>query len=162
LIAVGAFLAGLKAYYFDHAFQFAERTITQVWIVLTAAIVNVILNLVLIPRHGIVGAAVAAVVAHVLSLGVTIAWGRRYFALPFPVRTCVQVFAATAVMVAVIYFMLKVPGHWDTVLRITAGAAAYGAVMVVFNLDRIRKSVRARARQPDAVADVVPRPSDIV
>src|SRR5690606_29919078 len=34
LVAGGALLAGLKAYHFDAAFQFAHRTIHQVWIVL--------------------------------------------------------------------------------------------------------------------------------
>jgi O-antigen/teichoic acid export membrane protein len=155
LIAIGAFFAGLKAYYFDHAFQFAERTITQVWIVLMAAIVNVVLNLVLIPRQGIAGAAVAAVVAHVVSLGITIVWGRRYFPLPFSVRTFLQVFAATAVMVALICVIPTVPGRWDTILRITAGAAAYGTVMAVFNFGRVKHLVRPRPRQPDAVADAI-------
>src|SRR2546421_17187 len=61
LVALGTFVANLKAYHFDAAFQFAHRTIYQVWIVLFAAVVNVLLNLVAIPRWGINGAAGASV-----------------------------------------------------------------------------------------------------
>ncbi len=45
LVAVGAFLAGFKAFHFDAAFQFAHRTIYQVWIVLFVAVINIGLNL---------------------------------------------------------------------------------------------------------------------
>ena len=64
MVSLGAFLAGLKAYHFDAAFQLAHRTMYQVWIVLSAAIVNVALNLLAIPRFGIAGAAGASVIAY--------------------------------------------------------------------------------------------------
>ena len=40
--SLGAFLAGLKAYHFDAAFQFADRTLYQVWIILAAALLYLV------------------------------------------------------------------------------------------------------------------------
>ena len=134
LIAVGAFIAGFKAYYFDQAFQFAERTLIQVWIVMAAAATNVLLNLVLIPRYGIAGAAIASASAHTLSLATTIVVGRRYLALPFPLVMFSKAVVATGVMVSIIYFLPELQHPWDTVVRIIVGAATYGTVMFVLNL----------------------------
>src|SRR5438874_2447340 len=91
LIALGTLLAGLKAYHFDAAFQFAHRTIYQVWIVLFAAVVNLALNLVAIPRWGINGAAGASVVAYLITIALTAWLGRRHFVLPFPFAACGRV-----------------------------------------------------------------------
>ncbi len=45
LIAVGALLRDLKAYYLDFAFQLGRRTVGQVWVTLAALIANLLLNL---------------------------------------------------------------------------------------------------------------------
>src|SRR3954452_9967200 len=102
LVALGSFLAGLKAYHFDAAFQFVHRTIHQVWIVLIAAVVNVLLNLLVIRRFGINGSAAASVGAYLISITLTVWVGRRHFALPFPARPFVQVLLAAGAMAAVL------------------------------------------------------------
>src|SRR5690606_3730158 len=58
-IAVGVFLHGMKAYYVDHAFMLAKRVRGQVIAAGCGALVNVVANLVLIPRFGLHGAAYA-------------------------------------------------------------------------------------------------------
>lgn len=81
-IAVAAAIVGIKSFHFDIAFHLTKKS---GWLVLTsgvAALVNVIANLLLIPRFGIVGAAWGAVLA--LSVAMVIsAWiGRRVFSMP--------------------------------------------------------------------------------
>src|SRR5690606_5275570 len=56
LIAAATFLAGLKAYHFDLAFQLGRWTVGQFWVSAIAAVVNVLLNLWWIPALGILGA----------------------------------------------------------------------------------------------------------
>ena len=126
LIALGTFLAGFKAYHFDAAFQFAHRTIHQVWIVLAAAIVNVALNVIAIPRFGINGSAVASVLAYVVSIVMTVYVGRRYFELPFPLESCVKVFTACLAMALLLYPFRGYQGTLALAVQIGAGAAVYG------------------------------------
>jgi O-antigen/teichoic acid export membrane protein len=156
LVAIGAFLAGLKAYHFDAAFQFAHRTIYQVWIVLFAAVVNVVLNLVAIPRWGINGAAGASVLAYVVTIALTAILGRRHFALPFPVGSCSIICLAGAAMGAVLYpFRGQLAPH-ALALQVAAGAAVYGVVLVGCNFFGIRDALHRKLQRN---RDDVPLPA---
>jgi O-antigen/teichoic acid export membrane protein len=138
LIALGAFLAGLKAYHFDAAFQFADRTLYQVWIILAAAILNFALNIYAIPRWGINGSAVASVMAYTISIGLTASIGRRSFPLPFPGDCFVIVLASAALMGLV---LLPVRTHISPIAlagQIIGGVATYGVGLLLFNFLGVR------------------------
>jgi O-antigen/teichoic acid export membrane protein len=137
-IAAGAFLEGLKAYHFDSAFQFVHQTIYQVWIVLFVAIVNIALNLVAIPRWGIQGAAVVSAGAYVLSIGLTIAIGRRHFALPFPVSSVVRAALACVAMAALLWPFRALVSPGALAAQIAGAAALYGTVLVATNFLGLR------------------------
>ena len=153
LVAIGSFLAGLKAYHFDAAFQFVHRTIHQVWIVLAAAVVNVLLNVVAIPRFGINGAAGASVCAYVVSIVLTVLVGRRHFALPFPGRALGKVMIASAAMAGVLLVMRGRTGTAALTAQVLTGTAVYATVLVSLNFLGLRSAVTQRlARVPvDAV-----------
>jgi O-antigen/teichoic acid export membrane protein len=147
LIALGTLLAGLKAYHFDAAFQFAHRTIYQVWIVLFAAVVNLALNLVAVPRWGIQGAAVASLIAYVISIVLTAWLGRRHFTLPFPVATSLQVILAGLVMGAVLVPFRSFLSPVAVAAQIAAGAVVYALILIGgFNFLGIRDSITRNLR----------------
>jgi O-antigen/teichoic acid export membrane protein len=139
LLAIGALLAGLKAFHFDLAFQFAQQTIHQVWIVLVAAVVNVVLNLVAIPRLGIQGAALASAIAYVVSIALTAWYGRRHFAVPFPIRALAEVSLAGGAMALVIWPLRGQRGVVMLAAQIACGAAVYGATLAALNFLGIRE-----------------------
>jgi O-antigen/teichoic acid export membrane protein len=141
LVALGTFLAGFKAYHFDAAFQFAHRTIWQVWIVLFAAVVNLGLNYVAIPIWGINGAAGASVVAYVISIALTAWLGRRHFVLPFPVTGAVQVLLSAAAMAALLIPFRGATGMLAVGAQVAAGAAFYTAVLVAVNFLGLRDAL---------------------
>jgi O-antigen/teichoic acid export membrane protein len=153
LIALGTFVAGLKAYHFDAAFQFAHRTIYQVWIVLFAAVVNLVLNVIAIPHWGINGAAVASVLAFVVSIVLTVWLGRRHFELPFPPRACAVVLLASAVMGAMLYPMRNHIGAIALSAQIIAGAIVYAGILLSCNFlelrDQLLRKVALRRQRED-------------
>jgi O-antigen/teichoic acid export membrane protein len=171
LIALGSFVAGLKAYHFDAAFQFVHRTIYQVWIVLFAAVVNIGLNLIAIPHWGINGAAVASLLAFVISIALTAGLGRRHFALPFPLAACLQVGLASAAMAAVLFPFRDHVGPLAVALQIAGGAAVYGGVLLGVNFLHLREPLLKRLGiigiteetpgRPDIGESISPRPSSI-
>jgi O-antigen/teichoic acid export membrane protein len=81
-IALAALFAGARLYYANLAFQLSRKTLSQLWVSLAAALLNVGLNLIWIPRFGLLGAAWATVLAFGLAL--VLGWwlGRRVFPLP--------------------------------------------------------------------------------
>jgi len=158
-VALGAFLAGLKAYHFDAAFQFAHRTIEQVWIVLVVALVNIVLNLLAIPRYGINGAAGASVIAYVVSISLTVWFGRRHFRLPFPLRACAQVLSAAGMMAAVLYPMREHRSPLMLAAQIAGGAVVYSSVLVGANFLELRDQLLSKLRR---VAPASVSPADAV
>ncbi|MEM7798001.1 MAG: polysaccharide biosynthesis C-terminal domain-containing protein, partial [Chloroflexota bacterium] len=113
-IAFAAFLAGIKAFYFDLAFQLGLRTGLQIWPVVAGALLNIGLNIWWIPTIGLMGAVYATVAAVAVSLAISIWLGRGIFELPFPVRQFAQILCATMVMGVVIYFIPKLGPHGVT------------------------------------------------
>jgi len=158
VVAFGGFLASFKAYHFDAPFQFAHRTGQQVWIVLAAAVVNIVLNLVAIPGYGIAGAAAASVLAYVVSISLTVLVGRRHFAVPFPAKSCAQVTAGAAAMALVLYPLRDYRTPAAVASQILLGAFLYTTILLASDFLDLRahalgrlSRVLARARR-DACA----------
>ena len=112
---------------FGQALIAHDRTRVLMWIQGLGATLNVVLNLVLIPHHGIVGAAVATVAAEGLilildflaaqQLGIEVKWG-----------FLIQPTVASAVMAGLLLWLG--PGtNW--VLRLLAGIVTYGVALVL-------------------------------
>lgn len=161
LIALGSFLAGLKAYHFDAAFQFAHRTIHQVWIVLVAALVNLGLNLWAIPRFGINGAAAASVLAYVVSIALTILVGRRHFVLPFPMDALAHVLLASGAMAIVLWPLREYRGAFAMSAQLGIAMLIYGGVLFSFDFLGTRRAfferlASSRLTRPDLSADIAP------
>jgi O-antigen/teichoic acid export membrane protein len=144
LVALGSFLAGFKAYYWDAAFQFVHKTICQVWIVLIVAGVNVGLNLLAIPRFGINGSAAASVLAYAASIAITIWFGRRQFPLPFPLRPFLQICLATAAMAAGLLAFRHHQGAPALVALVAGGCLVYGTALLAFNFMGARDALFSR------------------
>jgi O-antigen/teichoic acid export membrane protein len=66
-----------------------------------AAILNVALNLLLIPRYGMEGAAAATVAAYALMFVAMAWWGRRVYPVPYQWRRVGTALAAGAALVVV-------------------------------------------------------------
>lgn len=159
IIALGTFLAGYKAYHLDSAFQFAHRTIHQVWIVLIAAVVNVALNLVMIRPFGVIGAAGASVIAYVISIVLTAAYGRRHFALPFPTKDFLRILGGSAAMAAVLFVLRGHRGAIALAAQVVLGGGVYALAMMCLNFQGSRMFVKQRfgwrGRRATAVPVVV-------
>lgn len=146
LVALGSFVAGLKAYHFDAAFQFAHRTIYQVWIVLFAAGLNIGLNMIAIPLWGINGAAGASLLAFSVSIALTAGFGRRHFVLPFPARASLQVLLAAGVMGALLLPFRRHVSPLAVAVQVLGGAVVYAVVLLGSNFLGLRGHLSDRWR----------------
>ncbi len=144
LIAIGTFLSGFKACHFDAAFQFSHKTLVQVWIVLFAAIINVAFNVVAIPRWGINGSAIASVGAYVISIGLTVIVGRRFFALPFPFVAAAQTVVAATLMGGMLWVFRVHVSRLAFVAQVSSGMCVYGGALTLMNFMDLRTKVSRR------------------
>lgn len=138
LIAFAILLSGIKSYFFDLAFQLGKHTSTQVRILLQAAGLNLVLNLILIPRWGMMGAAWATCLAYALALLLSAWQGRRWFRLAFPQRELAGIAGATLLMMAALYPLRQYTGSGWLFLQLVAGILTYAVTIFLLDIASLR------------------------
>lgn len=128
-VALGAIVARFKSYYVDLSFHLGRKTIGQVWVMLTAAVVNVVLNLWWIPIFGIHGAIYATIVAYFVGFALGVRAGRRVFPLPAPPLEAVKPLIAAVIMAAALW-----PSHGDSGLGALLWQVGLGGVVYLLGL----------------------------
>jgi O-antigen/teichoic acid export membrane protein len=141
-IALSALLYGLTAYYFGQAFTLGRKTKRLLVAMAVPAIVNVLLNLILIPRFGVLGAAWSTAASFGIGLLTTLAMGRQVLPLPSPWDSLARCLAAAGVMAAVVWRLPAIGGVFELALDASIGAAVYAVVALVLNAAGVRDVAR--------------------
>ena len=141
-ITVATFLAGMKAYYFDLAFQLGRRTLDQLWISLIAALTNFSLNLLWIPKSGLLGAAYATVVAYGAALLLSVARGKIVFSLPIPFLDWVKIIGGSSLMALALWQVVDWRGWIALLGQIALGFGTFVFAALVLNVCGVREAVK--------------------
>lgn len=141
ILAVAAIIGGFKSYYLDLSFQLGRRTRAQVITVAVGAIVNVGLNLVLIPFYGVVGAAYATVGAYVVASFVSWSLGRAVLSMPIPIWALLRASLATGGMCMVLLLVRDARGPAAVLGQIFLGVLSYGVLMTLFSKGQLRTAL---------------------
>lgn len=144
LIAFAGVFNGLISYYAQRAFMLSGRTTMFVWAMLPPVIINIALNILWIPKFGLLGAVYATLVSYAIGFVIAIIVGRRYYPLPIPIRATVQIsIACTLMAVAVIALPDLSALNPFIVLFIKAGlgAVVYAFVSFAINAANSRELV---------------------
>lgn len=147
-MAASAVLIGIRANYFDRAFQLGNNNKPQTVVMLVAAAVNILGNVLLIPHFGYLGAGMAATLAAAVALVHAIIAGRAVYVLPWPFTDAAKIAGACAVMAAVLAVLPDGGTTPSLALHIVVGAAVYGVTLVltgVIDAAALLTSLRRRA-----------------
>ena len=99
---------------------------------------NVVLNLILVPRFGLMGAAWATAASFALGLLATQMIGRRVLALPIPWDSLIRCSIATGAMALVVWRLPAIGGFAELVLDAGVGGLVYAAVALMLNAAGVR------------------------
>ncbi len=135
-IAAGKFFGGLFPYY-TKSFELKEKTIYLPFILLGPAILNIILNVLLIPYIGILGAAISTFVSYLACLILVSAFGSKFIKWIFPWSVLLKSVLASSFMLIVIQYLPDFNIHWITLLFIVF----WGAVLYLFLISVFEKKV---------------------
>lgn len=142
LIAVSGLMNGVMTYYFHEAFTLGRKPKAMATVMAGTAILNLILNLILIPGFGIVGAALSTVIAYAIALIICVVYGRTIFLLPVPFADWIKAGLSCAVMAVVI---LLVPSSElaiiELLVSIGLGALSYGVCAFALNIAACREQI---------------------
>jgi O-antigen/teichoic acid export membrane protein len=134
LIALATLIGGMKSYYFDLSFQFAKVTTQQIWLMLAAALTNVVCNLLWIPRYGASGAAWATIGAYAVGLALSAWRGRHAFVLPLPWRSWGRISASSLFMAAALWPVRSYTGLWALFGQVAMGIGAFGVALLALDV----------------------------
>ena len=137
-IALSALLFGLTAYYFGQAFTLGKKTRRLLLAMAIPAGLNVILNLILVPRFGLMGAAWATAASFGLGMFATMLIGRRVVALPIPWESLARCVVATGIMALVVSRLPAIGGLGELILDAGVGAIVYAAAALTLNAAGVR------------------------
>ena len=139
LIAIGTFLACLRSNYLDHAFHLGKRALPLTLVTAITAVMNVALNLLLIPYFGMVGAAYATVISFIIAVGAGFTLGRRVFRLPMPWLEFLKIAVAVAVMATAVLLLPELGGTIAALaLKISVGGVVYLTMAGLLKIGGIR------------------------
>jgi O-antigen/teichoic acid export membrane protein len=143
-IAAASLVSYGKAYYLDLAFQLSRNTSRQVAASALGAVVNTALNLVLIPRYGVMGAAYSTLVAYVAAFAASAWLGRSVCALPIPWSQLSRITASTGLMAIALVPLRHRTGPGALALQVLVGVAAYLAAALALDVAGARRALRSR------------------
>ena len=145
MIAFAGVLNGLISYYAQRAFMLSGKTSMFMWAMVPPVLLNIVLNLWLIPIHGLLGAVYATVVSYGLGFVLAVAVGRRFYPLPIPVRATLEIGFACICMAAAVLALpdtSHLPDFVALVIKAAIGASVYGAVCMAINAANSRTFIK--------------------
>ncbi len=109
---------------------FINKSSILIWLTLAAAIVNIILNYLLIPPYGIMGAGIATMISYILLTTLEAIYGRKVLPINFPFMAALKFGSLAGIM----YFILSYI-HCDqlfiTILcKIAVGGVIYATLLL--------------------------------
>lgn len=149
-IAFSGLLNGLLIHYVSESFQLVRRTDQRALLMTVPVVVNIALNLMLIPRFGIMGAVYATVISYGVAVLLLGAFGRRLLKLPVPFMEIVRVLFAALCMWPVLHILPDL-GSWpELFVKSIAGATIYMLVAVLVNAGGARDLLKSRLNRAAA------------
>ncbi len=104
-------------------------------IVLSCAILNLGLNVILVPRLGIVGAAIATLISYAAAAMALGAAGRKFLPVAIPWSTLLRASAAAIIMYAALYYICPGRRLLTIGVRLSIGVPVYAAVIALIDED---------------------------
>lgn len=127
ILALSVLLSAIKSYYFDYAFQITKTTWLQSVPPMLAAVINCVLNYVLIRSMGVIGAAYATLISYIAYLLLTVMLSKKVFKLPaFPWGYAFKVcLAGLIMMMAVAWMEMDISLIFMLILKIVIGVFVF-------------------------------------
>ena len=145
LIAFAGLINGFMNFYVHRAFMLSGKTSAFVWAMIPPVILNIGLNLILIPKFGMMGAVWATVICYAFACAFAMFLARRYYPLPLPLKAALEISGACLFMAICVYFA-PIPDYWPDFVRLITkaviGGATYLGICLALNIANCRPVLR--------------------
>ena len=142
VISFSVLVLGLKANLLDQILQFSNATKTMLYILVLAALLNVVLNYFFIQRMGYMGAAIATLIAYTFSTILTFIISRKYFRFVIEYKHLLKLLLASAFMYLVLELMPVSNSVWELIIKSGVGFFTFLIVLYFTNQSYILQIVK--------------------
>lgn len=104
------------------------KILGQIWVIM--AIMNIILNFIMIPYYGIIGSALATLLCYIFALIVSSIVSKKVMKLPFDMKSTIKIVISSLVMGIVLYILNPI-GIIGIIVSILIGIVVYFIVLFV-------------------------------
>lgn len=132
-IIAATLVQGITSYYYSYCFTLAKRTITNAVIVSAAAALNIVLNLLLIPLYGALGAAFATFASFAFVLAITLVATRFWLPLPWPTVDMLKIAGVCLVSAPFLGFAARIEDLLLALLSCGAATSLLGALLLAID-----------------------------
>ncbi len=160
-IAFAGLLNGFMTYYVHRAFMLSGQTQKYVWALVLPVLLNLGLNVVLIPIYGLMGAVWATIVSYALAIVIATILARQDYPLPLPLRAAIEIAGCSALMAIAVRLLPldnMTPGIITLILKASVGIVVYLLACLAVNAADCRtfiRDLRNRVKTPN-----VPEPAE--
>ena len=153
-IAFAGLISGYMTYYIHRAFMLSGQTHKFVWALVLPVILNLGLNLVLIPKMGLIGAVWSTIAAYLLAIILATILARQDFPLPLPIRAAAEIFACSAAMAGAVMLLPLdgfTPGFLTLTIKASVGTMVYLISCLIINASDCRRvigDIREKLKKP--------------
>ncbi len=145
-IAFAGVMNGFITYYAQRAFILSKNTGVLAMTMVAPVLINVGLNLYMIPLYGLKGAVWATLAAYGTGLILSLIVARRYFPLPLPLKALGQCTFACLVMTGIVLALPSslntLPDIAELLIKASVGAAVYAFVAFAINASNCRDLIK--------------------
>ncbi|WP_017931118.1 oligosaccharide flippase family protein [Robiginitomaculum antarcticum] len=137
-IAFSGLLNGVLAFYVSESFHLVKKMRLKAVLMIFPLALNIILNVMLIPIYGLMGAVSATLISYIFAVILVGAIGRKHVALPIPFKEAALIMMACGAMYPVKFIALGF-GPWVDLFAMAAcGAIIYTVIIGSFDIAGVR------------------------
>jgi O-antigen/teichoic acid export membrane protein len=127
---VPGILLGSLSFLFSSGLYLVKRNDLWFWVTAASAVLNTLLNIILIPRIGVLGAAISTLVTYVAQTVAAVVVSRRFLPVPFHWGSFLRTLASGAVMFVLVRQLAV--GWADTfAVKVAGGVLVYGFALIL-------------------------------
>ena len=141
-LSAAIFVAVFKSYFLDVPFQLHNATKNLSYIAIVMAITNIVLNVILLPRYGVIAAAWSTLAAFIVGAFLSWAIGKRLFTIPNLNTSILKVSAPIIGMALVIFLMKPLLGILWLIVKLALGSFTYLVLALLFDVANFRIFLR--------------------
>jgi O-antigen/teichoic acid export membrane protein len=158
-LTISGFLAGYVTYFFGESYRLGRKMTLCSILLAISSLVNIGLNIILLPRIGLQGAAYAAVAGFACAALLLALFSKRALPLPIPWSDAAKTVLGVAIMGLGVYFLPALGGVPELALKASIGGIIYAMAAMILDIGGARGLVARFIQKPTADAAAAGAPA---